>query len=106
MARRVNTKFVIMMSVSLGAVAAGLGGMKAVQMWRVRDPELMKAQGEAAQKAGNKKLAIDRFSRAAGLLAGKHVAGADVYYKRAGDLCEDIAEGTDNPDEAVTFNQN
>jgi tetratricopeptide (TPR) repeat protein len=105
MARRVNTKFVVILSAALVG-AAGL----ALSAWIYREvrrnnPELAKARAAAAEKSGDLKTAVQYYQRAAFLMSQKHQPDADKLYAQTAELCMKISRDAKTQEDAVRYFQ-
>ena len=119
MARRVNTRFVIMMAATLGVLGSTVGGWMLYNKLRHRNPEYLKAQGELHEKDGLAKLeanqtqdgiealklAVINYSAAANRMSVSHVSGADAVYAHGAELCELISKKAINQDDVVRYYQ-
>ncbi len=109
MARRVNKKFVVALSLGMvgvvGVAGSVIAGPKLLRMYRDRNPEVILARADAQEKAGDLKAAADSYQRAADKMAQGHIPGADVWYQRAADLCEKISDKATTANEAVSYYQ-
>jgi len=103
MARRVNTKFVVLLVASVGTVCVVLLGVLGLRWYHNHDPATLKARGEVAEKAGRLKEAAGDYGRAANQLSQKHELGADELYVRAAELSMKISQSADNVDDAINF---
>ncbi|HEY4330814.1 MAG TPA: tetratricopeptide repeat protein [Phycisphaerae bacterium] len=119
MARRVNTKFVVIMAASLaGAVAVG-GGVMLYSRWHGKDPAVVKVNAEAQEKDGlekmaagktpegikSLKMAVDNFAWAGSLTAKNHLTGADLLFAHAAELCEKISKTALSQEDAIRYYQ-
>jgi tetratricopeptide (TPR) repeat protein len=105
MARRVNTRFVVVLSAALVAAVAAVVGIKLVHWSQQNDPDRAKARGEAAEKAGDLKAAILDYRRAAFLLSQKHRSGADPLYAYTAELCMKVSRNAQTQEDAVRYFQ-
>jgi tetratricopeptide (TPR) repeat protein len=106
MARRVNTKFVVMLSVALGAAASVVVGVVGYRMLERRNPDVYRRRAEAALQAGDLKAAASNFQTEARLAARRHRPGIDAIYAQAGDLNMKVARDAQTQEDAVQFYQN
>ncbi len=101
MARKVNTKFVIALSVTLCSVSGVFAAIKVRSMLRNRNPEVFKALAAEAEKAGNHLDAASNYSRAAELMRNHHDAGADEFFSRSAELYMMVSKNAQTQDEAL-----
>lgn len=84
MARRVNTKFVIILAAVLVLPTTGMVGYYGLRIWRNHDMAYQVKEGTAAESAGDYELAMRFYGRASELGAEKQdPAAADLAMKAA-----------------------
>ena len=110
MARRVNTKFVVIMAASLAAAVAGVGGIWVYKRLQSKDPTVVKTIAETQEKdalaklaAGKTedgikslKMAVENFSWAGSLTSQKHLQARICSCAWGGTLPEDFQDGADS----------
>ena len=99
MARRVNTKFVFILALSVCAVGASATGIVLYRKYRTRDPKVLLAQAEAMEKAGNLPQAVELYQQAADASHNAHALNADVLYAKLADLSTTASAQALSPEE-------
>ena len=105
MARRVNTKFVVILSAAVVGTVGIFGGVRFYSWSQAHNPTVVLAKGESAEKAGDLKTAVMNFSNAAQLMSVKHLSGADDVFARSADLCMKISREAQSQEDAVRYYQ-
>src|SRR5437868_5641409 len=103
MARRVNTKFVVIMCAAVAAAAGGVFGLKIYRNHKAQDPVALKQKADAEEKAGDLKKAAGYLAQAAAFAAKKHMMGADEMYAHTADLCMTISKSAKSDDDAIEY---
>lgn len=91
MARKVNTRFVILLASVLGAMVLGAGGWA---LWKYNDnrnPVSLEAKGDREQARGNFNAAMNYYARAASQSGG--VPGEDRRWEKYANLCFEQSAG-------------
>ncbi len=82
MARRVNTKFVFILALSVCAVGVSAAGVVFYGKYRTRDPKVLLAQAEAMEKSGDLVKAVAIYESAANAAHNAHALDADTLYAK------------------------
>ena len=118
MARRVNTKFVVILSSALAGAVGVYLAVWAYNRIQQGNPDVVRGRAEAAEKRAAQetdntaqrlvdlKLAVENYVRAASLLSVKHRPGADELFKQAADLCMRISKEGQTQEDVVRYYQN
>src|SRR4051812_19139515 len=99
MARRVNTKFVIILGACVAAAGMGVAGKLGWNYLENQNPDALKAKGEAQEKAGDLKAAVSSFGRAGEAASRKHLVGADDLFVHMAELSMKISKSAKTRDD-------
>ncbi|MGN6367203.1 MAG: tetratricopeptide repeat protein [Phycisphaerae bacterium] len=103
MARKVNTRFVIILGTTLGVVGIGGGAYVGVSMLRNRNPAYLMAQGEALEKQGDLSKAYTMYHKAVIRAAATHMPQGEDLCMKTAEMALKLSEQQTDRDSAQQF---
>src|SRR3954466_2439356 len=92
MARKVNTRFVIILGATLGVVGLGGGGYIGWNILRNHDPVYLMSQGDAFEKQGDLTKAYTMYHRAVVRASANHMQDGEALCMKTAEMALKLSE--------------